>query len=169
MVTTYIYGEINETTALNFNKLARRKVDDINNKGLIVYINSNGGDYDSACSIIDTINLMSSRGMRVETVVDGKAYSAAAFIFCFGTIRSVHEHSSLMLHPIHYENTELSICEIKGAADFTSVVYLEILKDIVSHCNLKLSVEELYDKLRHGWWINGREALEYGIANQRIV
>ena len=165
MSSFYLYDEINDQLALSFNKFVRNNIFNSKTEPLDIYINSDGGDYTSALSIIDVILIARSRGVQITTVVDGKAYSAAAFIFCFGDIRIVNKHSHIMMHPVYYENPEQTLSEIKAATDFVHIEYMKFLSDIKEHCKLNISTEELYDRLTRNWWLNSEEALEYGIAN----
>jgi ATP-dependent protease ClpP protease subunit len=169
MASFYIYGDINEKTALSFNKFVRRRIL-ATEDSLTVYINTHGGEYESACSIIDTINTLKREGTEVVTVVDGKAYSAGAFIFCFGSRRIVQERSVLMFHPIQlYDSGTQSVGEAKSLIDFTTREYSEIISGIINACNLTLSEKELYAKFKDCWWLSSTEALEYGFATERAV
>jgi ATP-dependent protease ClpP protease subunit len=165
----YLYGNITDKVALRFNRYIRQRVMTSYKKELTIYINSIGGGFEDGLSIIDTIKLLKKRGFEITTVIDGKAYSAAGFIFCFGDKRIVNEHSTLMLHPVFADIGDSSVCEMKHYADFTDITYRELLSELIQTCNLKFTEKELYDKFRYDWWLGSREAMELGFANQHAI
>ena len=69
----FLREEINEDSEEKFTRSIRycvyNKIKDV-----YVYINSEGGDVDSACAIIDEINGAKKLGFNVNTIAFGKAY-----------------------------------------------------------------------------------------------
>lgn len=165
MATFYLYGDINETIARNFNKFARNQ----SSNTVDIYIHSDGGEFESCCAIVDCMNAMRKRGVFITTIVDGKAYSAGAFIFAFGDKRVVYEHSILMYHSVYWSTHEQTLHNQRNAVEFTEKFYRNFLADMRRHCNLVLDENTLYDKFRDDWWLDSNEALQHGFATDRIV
>lgn len=166
MVNFYLYGGIDENTTRSFNKLVR---DSATIDVLNIYICSIGGDIDCACAIIDTINHLKNSGVVVNTFVDGKAWSAAAVIFCFGTNRIVGDSSVLMYHSIYWDSGEQNVYDFKSDADFIDSCYRRLIQKIVTNCNLAITEEYFYDKCRTNWWLDSKSAIEHGFATERRV
>lgn len=99
-----INGAMNETIS----KEVVRKIlflNAENNKQPIdLYISTNGGWYDSAFTIIDTINSVEA---PVNTVCIGGCYSAGAVVMASGTgLRAAHSHALFSIHLFYNLNDD---------------------------------------------------------------
>jgi ATP-dependent protease ClpP protease subunit len=65
-----------------------------------IVLNTNGGEAMACIGIMQRIEEMQSRGIKVITETYSKGYSAGSFIFAMGDVRIMHPGSSLMWHTI---------------------------------------------------------------------
>lgn len=138
-------------------------------KKVIIDIFSGGGAMFGGYQAVGVLKLWQSRGYIVETRLHGFAGSAAFFIFCVGDIRSVSPQAELMWH----ELITFSMFDISGPADKEDqAAVLRHLQDTANDMIAEISnltKDELDSKIRKKeYWINGKEALEYGFANRLL-
>lgn len=130
-------------------------LDSINNKDIMVYINSSGGLFDDGMAIYDTAHLLKS---TVNTTVIGKACSMSAILILMGKKRFILRSSKVMIHQ-----------PMSGAFGNASEIRItneeidkakNLMYKIVKEKTLITNPEELfiYDK-----WFDAEEALEKGI------
>ena len=155
----FIRGEIDEDSEEKFTASLRYLISK-NIKTIYVYINSEGGDIDSACAIIDEINGAKSRGFSITTISLGKSYSAAAYILTFGTKRYATENSTIMLHPILFDLDMDYIANQKAYTAFTDFKYADIIKKVANNCSkkTKAAIQGFIEKIQHGLWLCPKEA-----------
>lgn len=94
--TIYIAGDINLRMASKFRRLFR-KLEPSGHSGIVIEINSPGGDVEAGFLMIDTIRLSK---VPVTTRVTGVAMSMAALILAAGGYREALPNSSIMVHQI---------------------------------------------------------------------
>jgi ATP-dependent protease ClpP protease subunit len=137
----FIRGEINEDSEEKFVRSLRYCIS-MDIKNIYVYISSEGGDVDSGCAIIDEINGAKTQGFKIHTIALGKAYSAAAYILTFGSVRYATENSSIMLHPILFD------------------LDMDIIKKVANNCQrkTKASINKFIEDMQHGLWLCPKQA-----------
>ena len=130
---------------------------------LTIFINSNGGDLDAALSITSIIR--TSR-IPVNTVVIGRAWSAAFLITLCGHNRAAYEHSTFLFHEgntLFGENAHKFI----QYSDFYKQEVLKFVEEITTS-NSKITSNEYQLHKNDDWWMTANEALKYGVIDKII-
>ena len=137
-------------------------------KDVYVYINSEGGDVDSACAIIDEINGAKKLGFNVNTIAFGKVYSAAAYILTFGSKKYATENSTIMLHPILFDLDMDYVANQKAYTAFTDYKYADIINKVAKNCKkrTKASINKFVEEIQHGLWLCPKEAKKRKIIDE---
>ncbi len=155
----FIRGEIDEDSEEKFVRSLRYCMS-IDIKNIYVYISSEGGDVDSGCAIIDEINGSKKQGFKIHTIALGRAYSAAADILTFGSVRYATENASIMLHPMLFDLDMDYIANQKAYTAFTDYKYADIIKKVAKNCKkrTKASISKFVEEIQHGLWLCPKEA-----------
>lgn len=161
----YFYDEVDaESSAVIISQLLflERKGKD---KPIHLYINSPGGECLSGLAIYDTIKRLKC---PIYTYACGMAASMAASIFAAGDKghRYILPHSRIM---IHQPSGASNYCK---ASDF-EIKYneLEKMKKELAEClanDTGKTVDEILADFDRDYWMDGKEAVAYGIADEVI-
>jgi ATP-dependent protease ClpP protease subunit len=162
----FIRGEINEESEEKFVRSLRYCMS-IDIKNIYVYISSEGGDVDSACAIIDEMNGAKTQGFKIHTIAIGKAYSAAAYILTFGSVKYATENASIMLHPILFDLDMDYIANQKAYTAFTDYKYADIINKVANNCKKKTksAIDKFVQEIQHGLWICPKQAKKMKIID----
>ncbi len=127
------------------------------------YINSPGGVVTSGMVIYDTMKLMSS---PVSTICMGLAASMGSILLCAGEKgkRFIFPHGEVMIHQPslggYYQGTSADL-EIQAVqTQKTKELGARILAD-----NCGKSFEQILKDFDRDYWMNAKEALDYGIVD----
>ncbi len=164
-----LYGDITEELSYSvigeLRYLAEKGVKEIS-----VHVSSEGGDLDSCLAIIDIIQLLQEKDVIVKTVVEGKAYSCAAFIAIFGTIghRFATKSSSIMLHESYglgsdqdsISKNELAIAASKQQIDSL----LESLAKYIGN-KTKKQIDKFKEQVKGDLWLNVEQAIKLNVID----
>ena len=95
----FVTGEIEETSA-NIICAQLLALELESPRDIIMYINSPGGVLYEALAIIDIMQIIQNKGIKIKTIGNGFVASAAALIISCGTRnhRTVTKHCRLMVH-----------------------------------------------------------------------
>ena len=134
-------------------------------KKIIIDIHSPGGSLFGGFQFVGVMKNWQSKGYTIETRINGFAASAAFFIFCAGNPRFVSPQSELMWHEI----ITFRMFDISGPADKEDqAAVLRHLQDTANSMIAEMSnltKDEIDSKIRKKeYWINGKDALEFGFA-----
>lgn len=130
---------------------------------LELHINSGGGDFFEGLNIYNNLLGMASKGVTVETYVDGLAASAASLIMLGGSKRMVASASMVMIHNVwswavgDAKAMEKAAEELRTFNDTAAVVYAERTQEDNASA-LTLMDDET--------WMGGAEALARGFATE---
>ena len=162
----FIRGEINEESEEKFVRSLRYCMS-IDIKNIYVYISSEGGDVDSACAIIDEMNGAKKQGFKIHTIAIGKAYSAAAYILTFGSVKYATENASIMLHPILFDLDMDYVANQKAYTAFTDYKYADIINKVAKNCKKKTksAIDKFIQDIQHGLWICPKQAKKMKIID----
>ena len=162
----FIRGDSNEESEEKFTRSLRYCMS-VDIKNIYVYISSEGGDVDSGCAIIDEINGAKKQGFKIHTIAIGKAYSAAAYILTFGSVRYATENSSIMLHPILFDLDMDYIANQRAYTAFTDYKYADIIDKVAKNCNKKTksAIDKFVKEIQHGLWICPKQAKKMKIID----
>lgn len=132
---------------------------------ITIYINSPGGEISSGFMIYDTMQFIKS---DVQTVSLGTSASMAAVLLLAGTKgkRKILPNSSVMLHDLSGgasgKFSDIMV-EVKELQKIHQKIF-NIIKE-----NTKLTEEQIKENLKNDFWLDSREALQYGIVDQIIT
>lgn len=126
---------------------------------LEIRINSQGGDVFEAIAIYNYIKGMN---IPVAVFIDGLAASAASVIAMSGVI-VMPENAMMMIH------NPWGVCQGTSEDMQKSIDVLEKVKESIANIYMSktgLSQEEIYEMMRAETWMNGREAVSKGFADE---
>ena len=135
-------------------------MDTLSHDPIRVVITSGGGDLDSTFLFYDTMKMLRS---PVETCGRYCA-SAAAMLLAAGSKRYLFPHAKVMLH--------LPAGQMGGdARDWDIQIkemrkYKEKIIDILCDCGVKKTREEILADMDRDFWLEPKEAVEYGLADE---
>ena len=173
----WFYDEINDDTALEFNRT-------ITELGMIhaqncitgmfeptqpapiwMHINSPGGYFTSAMSMVDTINRI-KQVVPVVTIVEGCAASAATFLSISGSKRFIRENSYMLIHQLSSANWG-KYEELKD--DITNMD--KFMKDIkrLYKKYTKIPQEQLKEILQHDLYFDAKTCEKLGLVDSSII
>ena len=156
----FIKGEINEESS---NDVISRLLylDSLNNDDISLYINSPGGSVNDGLAIIDTMRIIKS---DVKTYCVGSSFSMAAVILCCGTKnkRFCLKNSEVMIHSP--SGMAYGKCDDVDVSSKRLNKCKDVLIDIISK-NSKKSKKEINNYFIKDYFMNSKEALEFGIVD----
>lgn len=167
----YFYSEVYRDSVLKLNKelavlnndlLYRSIVTKNKPAEIFLYIQSYGGSIFSGLSAMDMI--LKSK-VKVNTIVDGCAASAATLMSVAGNTRYIKEHSYILIHQLSsmfWGNYE----QLKD--DMTNNdKFMEMIRSIYKE-KTKIPMKKLNEILKHDLWLTPKEALAYGLVDDII-
>jgi len=164
-----LYGPLNDELTYNVVNELRYLSNKDNIEEISIYIHSEGGDVDGCCAIIDAIDRAKNKGYIIRTIVEGKAYSAAAFIVAMGTngYRLATPNSVIMLHEVslHGEGGYISK---QGSQLMACQKQMDGLIETVGKAigrKSKKTITEFKEELKKDIWLNTTEALKFKIID----
>ena len=139
-----------------------------NVKHIVLEIQSPGGNMFVAWRIVGLMDLYKARGYTIETRCHGFAASAGFLIFANGS--KGYRFASPTCEAMWHELITFKMFDISGPADKEDEA--KVLRHLQDTANAwlvsrsKLSKEEWDQKIRKKeFWMNGKQAVEYGIAD----
>ena len=157
-------GEINDSTA-NIVVAELLYLDSINNNDISIYINSPGGSITAGMAIYDTMNFVKS---NVSTICIGICASMAAFLLSSGEIgkRYCLSNSEVMIHqPLGGAQGQAT--EIKIAAE--RILKLKKKINQILAKNTKQDIKRIEQDTERDYYLDSKEALEYGIIDNILT
>jgi ATP-dependent Clp protease protease subunit len=156
-------GEINDETA-NIVIAELLYLDSISNEDISLYINSPGGSITSGMAIYDTMNFVKS---DVSTICVGMAASMGAFLLSCGKKgkRYCLPNSEVMIHQ--------PLGGVNGQATEIDIVAKRILNlknkiNSILSKNTKKNIKQIEKDTDRDYYMNSKEALDYGIIDKII-
>ena len=129
---------------------------------IFLNIQSYGGSIFSGLSAMDMI---SDSRIKVNTIVDGCAASAATLMSVVGSRRYIKKHSYILIHQlssIFWGNYEQLKDDMENSNKFMGMI-----KDIYKE-HTKIPMKKLNEILKHDLWFTAEEALSYGLVDEII-
>ena len=130
-----------------------------------LYINTPGGQVSSGLGIYDTMQIIEP---DVATICTGMAASMGSVLLCAGAAgkRSALPHSRVMIHqPLGGAQGQAS--DILIAAQEIEKIKKELYSIISEHSGQPL--EKIYADGDRDFWMNAKEALEYGMVDEILT
>lgn len=137
-----------------------KKLQNLDVENITVHINSYGGEVAEGLAIYNTLK---DNNMKVTTVCDGFACSAASVVFMAGDERIIKEASLLMIHNAWTYAKGDSNALKKQAADLEKITQASV-NAYKSKANI--SEEKIKELMNDESWITADEAVEYGLATR---
>jgi len=167
----YFYAEVYRDNILKLNKELAILNNQIYYQSIItqnkpaeifLHIQSYGGSIFAGLSAMDMI---AKSQIKVNTIVDGCAASAATLMSVAGSTRYMKEHSYILIHQlssIFWGNYE----QLKDDMENNHKL-MTMIKDIYKE-RTKIPMKKLNEILKHDLWFNAKEALTYGLIDEII-
>lgn len=156
-----VFGDINDKLSLFILKRLRyfSKI----GENVTLYINSDGGYIEAAISIIDTINYF-KKFIGINTIVCGRACSAAVNILIMGNNRSITKNSFLMLHPASYDLSQDYTHVHKSTVEFWNDKSSKFIDMVINEIKPSYR-KKIKANITNGIWLDSKEALNLGLVN----
>lgn len=168
--TVFIHGQVTERTFKDFYDNTSTGADEYR-----VIINTDGGEAMACLGIMSRIKELQLEGVKIDTEVYSKAYSAGFFIWLMGQERIMHEGATLMVHTMRaqaeytYKRAAEDLIPLERYRLFELLdekvveLAMTVLKDIP--CPETLRTALLYTGMT---WVSAQEAYELEWATQYI-
>jgi ATP-dependent Clp protease protease subunit len=137
-----------------------KKLQNLDVENITVHINSYGGEVAEGLAIYNTLK---DSKMKVTTVCDGFACSAASVVFMSGDERIIKEASLLMIHNAWTYAKGDSNALKKQAADLEKITQASVN---AYKSKATISEEKIKELMNDESWITADEAVEYGLATR---
>ena len=135
-------------------------LDSLNHDPIKIVVTSPGGDLDSAFLLYDTMRLVQSPILTLGRY----CVSAASLLLAAGSERYLLPHAKVMLHDI---SGQLGGMAHDIASQYEQItLYKAKLIDLYLDCGVKRTREELSNTIEHEFWLEPKEAIEYGLADK---
>lgn len=166
----YFYGDIDEYTALDLNRILHEV--DIklqNTKNVLgdeytpivhLHINTFGGGVFAALSTVDVIRNLRS---KVYTYVEGSVASAGTLITAVGAKRFIGAHAHLLIHQVS-GGMYGKYAELQDEMENVNNL-MKLLKEFYKK-HTKMPMKKLDEILAKDLWLNPQEVLAFGIADE---
>lgn len=159
----YIFGDItsypwydDDTSAYGLVK----QLQEMDADHIKVHINSYGGEVKEGLAIY---NALKDSKMKVTTICDGFACSAASVVFMAGDERIIKEASLLMIHNAWTLVQGDSNALRKQADDLEKITQASVN---AYKSRATISEDEIKELMDNETWITAKEAVEYGFATK---
>ena len=155
--------DIDEEGSLTFSK-DMEKAHQTGQTVIPVVIDSYGGD---AYSLLSMIAQIKASRIPVLTIVEGKAMSAAAFLFSYGTHRFMAERAILMLHDVSTTSENGKMHEAVADATETSRLHENLFKEVAKNCGQpeRHFLDGLDERKHAEWYLTARDAKANGFIS----
>ena len=157
----HLVGEVNDGMAASV--IAQLlHLESKGDEDIYLYINSPGGSVSAGMAIYDTMQHITP---DVVTVCTGMAASMGAVILSGGTKgkRAILPHSEVMIHQpssgVSGQATDILL--VANHIEKTRSVLNQVLSE-----NCKKDLEQVSKDTERDYWMNAKEALEYGIVDK---
>jgi ATP-dependent protease ClpP protease subunit len=162
----FLRGSIDDKTYLAVAKQIRY-LTYLKKNSIRIFLNSEGGELESALGIIDEFAFAEKRGCDIYTIAVGRAFSSAAIILAYGTKRFATENTSMMLHPITYNLGENEHQSTKTYVDFAEDMYNTVMTQLAQRCGRKspAKINGFLRDIRNGKWFDTDEAIKFGLID----
>jgi len=169
--TLYLNKNIGEDTILL--DLERIFRENMSVKNIEIMIDSLGGSVDSAFYIVDFLKEIQKKGVTVETVVTGRAYSAASLIASAGTKghRYLGANAGVMIHtasfPATFDKSAISEDEQKALTEMANISFAKKLNELTG---VEYEVfKNIIDTKKDYYFTDLQELQQLGIIDKQVL
>ena len=169
----YFYSDVSRDSILQLNKTLHTISNDIICHAQIVqgvrdsiflHINSNGGELFSGIAAVDHI-LNIQKEVKIVSVIDGVAASAASLMSIVASKRLMHKHSRILIHQLSsniwgkYSDIEDEKLNLDNNMKMIKEIYLQYTK---------IPKTKLSEMLKHDIFLNASECVKNGLVDEVI-
>lgn len=164
-----ITGEINNDIYHNL-IIGLRKIENQNtqkslksqNKQIVLFLNTFGGDLCVAFGIYDYFNYLKSIGYCINTYITSHSYSSGTIIACGSTNSYMTKNANLMIHEYSVDIGYAKHDDIEQSKVYGDNLLKKMLKIYNNRCKIKVTKSHL----KKDWYINADEALKLGFIDK---
>lgn len=158
----FLYDVVHEESSLKLIK-SLYALDTVNNKPIMLYLNTPGGSCSDGLAIIDAIKTIES---PVVTVITNEVCSMGGHISVVGNKRICYPNSVFMAHDMATYMEDYS-GKIRDRARFLEKYYKILEENLRNHTNL--SEKELKQARNGELWLFADEMLAKGIVDEILI
>ena len=125
-----------------------------------LHINSNGGYMDAMAASTDFVQRLKT---PVHTIIEGVAASAASLLALAGRKRFITPKSFILIHQFS-DFVWGNYGDFEDRAKLHEMLWDQMIDFYAQHT--KLTKNKLKKMLRHEFWMNATEAVEYGFVDE---
>jgi len=159
----FMDGEFNETKCQLLTKQLLHLNKKDQEKDIIIYIDSYGGE---VYSLLQIYNLIKSFKCKVHTIATGKAMSAGSSLLMVGTKgkRFAYEHTRIMLHELSLGIGYDMLHDVNARVKNSN----ELMKILCNITKKHTKIKNVETFLKENKYISSKEALKLGIIDKII-
>lgn len=134
-----------------------------------IFIHTDGGDGDALLSVVDEMAIWQNKGMTINTIAHGKAYSAGAYILSMGTYGNRYATSSatIMFHDFFSEHSD-EMTKQQAYMEHFKKNFAKFIKKIAYNCNYTTAKQQ--EKFKQDMlatkYFTTDEAIKYGVIDK---
>lgn len=168
----YICGEFDDSISRNIIPNLSMRIEElssypISDREITFYINSPGGYIKELYGILSLFDIARTKGIRINTVIIGEAYSCGSLLAIHGDHRSMFKYAR---HLMHLGQTGEYVHTFKQI-ERTNDQWKEHFENIVRMYkdNTKMSEKDIREKLSDDLcWINAEDCKKLGLVDEII-
>lgn len=166
----YILGEFDSSISENVVPHLVKRIqeeEDKTNPSIWFYINSNGGYCHELYNLLTLIDIAKSKGIKIYTVVTGRAYSCGSMLAIHGDHRAIYKYGNHLMHLGSTGEEVHTFKQIERTNDNWKEHFNHIVKMYVD--NTKMSEKEVREHLKDDLcWLNAEQCKELGLVDEII-
>jgi ATP-dependent Clp protease protease subunit len=160
----YLVGDIDKDTAKAVIERLRELAND-SSKPITLYVNSAGGNVTDGLAIHDAVRHLVVKGIEVNIVVQGMAYSMGSVVLQAATRRYAFPHSWIMIHEpakwAGWQSTTAAAQHLDRLKQMQSQIYR-----ILAERSGKPLRQIIRDTKRTDFYLDAEKAKEYGLIDE---
>lgn len=169
----YILGEFDESIQTNvIDKLVKKinyleSLSSSKNNTITFYINSNGGYCDALFSLLALIEIAKQKGIKIQTIVLGYAYSAASLLAIHGDHRSMFKYGQHLMHLGEHSSSVTTFAQFKRVNEAIKDHFDNIVEMYVEHT--KIPEDKVREILKDDqFYISAKQCKKMGLVDEII-
>jgi len=133
---------------------------------IVLHIDSPGGSVNSLFKFVDFVKLLKKKNIKLRTIINGRAASAATLMAIVGDVREITPHSHTMIHELSAVNHGY-YTHMKSYSKHLDHCHAQIIDIYKKHIvDNKADIENL---LLKETWLSAEEYLELGFVDKICV
>ena len=166
----YILGEFDSSISENVVPNLVKRIEEEQDKpspSIWFYINSNGGYCHELYNLLTLIDIAKSKGIKIYTVVTGRAYSCGSMLAIHGDHRAIYKYGNHLMHLGSTGEEVHTFKQIERTNDNWKEHFNNIVKMYVD--NTKMSEKEVREHLKDDLcWLNAEQCKKLGLVDEII-